>query len=509
MPNATVRGIRPVPPPKPGTARRPREEATATPPASAGQHRWLTLAVILTAGFLGTLDFFIINLALPSIQSTLHASFAQVQLVIAGYGLAYAVCLITGGRLGDIYGRRRVFLVGVAGFTLASASCGLAPDPHALIASRVLQGMAGALLFPQVLSIIQVTFPPHERGRAFAAFGVVSGAASFSGIVLGGLLVQGNLLGLGWRPIFLVNLPVGALTLLAGWSLIPESRSPTARRLDLGGVAVVSVALFFLVYPLVEGREAGWPWWAFASLAAAPPVLAVFLQYERWVRARGGSPLVELTLFRNRTFVVGLATSFAFCCGLSAFFLTVTLFLQSGLRLSPTDASLAFAPFAVGYLVASGSSARLASRLGSRIIQVGTVVMSFALTGLIALAQVRGLALEPLKLMPVLLIYGVGQGFVFPTLITATLSRVPSDDAGSASGVLSTVQQVSFSLGIAMIGSVFFAALGTGAASQAHASALGTALLCNITLLGLTFLLAWWLPRRPAGAGGPPPVAEI
>lgn len=509
MPNATVRGARPVPPPTPGTARRPRQEPHGTPAASADRRRWLTLAVILTAGFLGTLDFFIINLALPAIQSTLHASFAQVQLVIAGYGLAYAVCLITGGRLGDIYGRKRVFLVGVAGFTLASASCGLAPSPHALIASRVLQGMAGALLFPQVLSIIQVTFPPHERGRAFAVYGVVSGAASFSGIVLGGLLVQGNLLGLGWRPIFLVNLPVGVLTLVAGWLLIPESRSPAARRLDLGGVAIVSVALFFLVYPLVEGRESGWPWWAFASLAAAPPVLAVFLQYERWVRARGGSPLVELTLFRCRTFVVGLATSFAFCCGLSAFFLTVTLFLQSGLGLSPTAASLVFAPFALGYLTASGSSVRLASRLGSRIIQVGAVVMSLALTGLIVLARVRGVALGPWELMPVLLLYGIGQGFVFPTLITATLSRVPADDAGSASGVLSTVQQVSFSLGIALIGTVFFAALGTVAGSQAHAGALATALLCNITLLALTFLLAWWLPHRPAGAGGPAPVAEL
>jgi EmrB/QacA subfamily drug resistance transporter len=459
----------------------------------------LTLAVVVTAAFLGTLDFFIINLALPSIQGDLHASNAAVQLVIAGYGLAYAVCLITGGRLGDVIGRKRVFLAGVAGFTLASVLCGLAPSPAALIAARVLQGIAAALMFPQVLSIIQVTFPAHERGRAFGVYGVVQGAASFSGIVLGGLLVQSNVFGLGWRPIFLVNLPVGLLTFAGGLWLIPESRSPAARRLDLGGVAIVSVALFLLVYPLVEGREAGWPAWAFACLAGTAPVLVMFVLYERWVLARGGSPLVELALFRNRAFVVGLITSLAFCCGLSAFFLTATLFLQDGLALSPTAASLAFAPFALGYLTASGAAVRLAPRLGSRVIPLGCTCMAVALAVLIALARVQGQAVTVLELMPVLLVYGVGQGLVFPALISTTLSRVPAGDAGSASGVLATVQQVAFSLGVALIGSVFFAALGPGAAGS-HGGALSVALLCNVALLALTFVLAFRLPRRPPTA---------
>ena len=222
MPNGTARSASLSVPATSGGLR-PR---LAAPPAPPGLRRWLTLAVVLTAAFLGTLDFFIINLALPSMQADLHATFAQVQLVIAAYGLAYAVCLITGGRLGDIFGRKRIFLIGVAGFTLASVLCGLAPSPELLIAARVLQGLAGAMMFPQVLSIIQVTFPPHERGRAFAAYGVVQGAASFSGIVLGGLLVQANVFGLGWRPIFLVNLPVGLLTLLAGWRFAPSRARP-------------------------------------------------------------------------------------------------------------------------------------------------------------------------------------------------------------------------------------------------------------------------------------------
>src|SRR5579884_4106168 len=300
MPNATVRPSRTV-------SLKPAEAADVprpAPSAVAAGRRWLTLAVVVTAAFLGTLDFFILNVALPSIGDDLHASPSHFQLVIAGYGLAYAVCLITGGRLGDILGRKRVFMAGVAGFTVASALCGCAPSADALVLARMLQGVAAALMFPQVLSIIQVTFPAEQRGTAFGVYGVVQGAASFSGIVLGGLLVQADVFGLGWRPIFLVNLPLGVLTLLGGWLLIPESRSPTARRLDLGGVALASVALFLLVFPLVEGREAGWPWWAFACLAAAGPALLVFVAFERRVLRRGGSPLVELTLFRDRSFAV-------------------------------------------------------------------------------------------------------------------------------------------------------------------------------------------------------------
>ncbi len=344
MRNVTARPTYPAPSPTTLTSDLRSHSPGAYAPGSPGLRRWLTLAVVVTAAFLGTLDFFIINVALPDIRADLHATFAHSQFVIAGYGLAYAVCLITGGRLGDIVGRKRMFLIGVAGFTLASVLCGLAPRPELLIAARVLQGVAGAMLFPQVLSIIQVTFPPEQRGRAFAVYGVVQGAASFSGIVLGGVLVQANLFGLGWRPIFLVNLPVGLLTLLAAWLLAPESRSPTARKLDLGGVAVVSVALMLLVFPLVEGPDAGWPWWAFACLAAAPFALAGFVVFERRVRAAGGSPLVELGLFRSRAFSVGVVTSLAFCCGVSAFFLTVTLFLPRGLGWSPLQARTAFAP---------------------------------------------------------------------------------------------------------------------------------------------------------------------
>ena len=272
------------------TVPRRRAQLNGTAEDTPDPRRWLTLAVVLPAAFLGTLDFFIVNVAMPSIRDSLHASDTHLQFVIAAYGLAYAVCLITGGRLGDLYGRRRSFLCGVAGFTVASVLCGLALRPEHLVAARALQGVSGALMFPQVLSIIHVSFPERERGLAFGLFGASQGAAALAGLLVGGVLVGANLFDLQWRPIFLVNLPLGVLTLLAAGRLVRESRAPVARRLDLGGVALVSITLLLLVLPLAEGRKNGWPWWATVSLCASAATLLLFLRYENWLKGHGGSP---------------------------------------------------------------------------------------------------------------------------------------------------------------------------------------------------------------------------
>jgi EmrB/QacA subfamily drug resistance transporter len=464
----------------------------------ADPRRWLVLVVVSAASFLGVLDFFIVNVSIPAIKENLRANFAEIQLMIAGYGLTYAVCLITGGRLGDILGRKRMFLAGMAGFTLASALCGLAPTPAVLIAARILQGITGAIMFPQVLSIIQVSFPVHERAAAFGIFGMIVGTGSFSGNVLGGLLVQGNLFGLGWRPIFLVNLPLGVVALVAAAYLVHESRSPKAVRLDLGGVALVSIGLFLLVYPLVEGREAGWPLEMFVCLAASLPALATFARYEKWISGRGGSPLVELGLFRNRVFVAGLITTMVYYGGLSAFFLTVTVYLQEGLGLSPLEAGLTFAPFAVGFLIASSLAVKLTPRLGRRVIQLGAFLMASGLVVIITLASVDGTAVPGLGLVPALMVYGVGQGFVMPTLLSTVLSGIPTHDAGSASGVLSTVQQVALAMGVAVIGSVFFAILGSPAQPDEFGRAIAVALIFNLALLAATIGLVFRLPRRLA-----------
>ncbi len=479
----------------PGSGLRPTVSVEGEAEDTPDPRRWLTLAVVLPAAFLGTLDFFIVNLAMPAIKADLGASPTHLQFVIAAYGLAYAVCLITGGRLGDLYGRKRAFLFGVAGFTIASVLCGLARQPGGLVAARALQGVSGALMFPQVLSIIHVSFPPRERGLAFGLFGAAQGLAALAGIMLGGVLVEADLFGLGWRPIFLVNLPLGVLTLLAAARLVRESRASLARRLDLGGVALVSVALSLLVLPLTEGRNNGWPWWATASLVGAVATMAAFIRYEQWLKSRGGAPLVELALFRDRTFVVGLLTSLSFCGGLSAFFLTFTLFLQMGLQLAPREASLVFAPFAVGYLVASTAAVRLARRLGTRLLNVGAALMAVGLGIVILLARTQGPSLSGLELAPVLLLYGVGQGLVFPKLVSTALSGVPASEAGSASGVLITFQQVAFAVGVTVIGSVFFANLGAVPSPGDYRDALSAALLCNLGLLTVTFALALLLPH--------------
>ncbi|HTQ57503.1 MAG TPA: MFS transporter [Bryobacteraceae bacterium] len=471
--------------------------ATTVSTDSADPGRWRILAVVLMAAFVVTLDFFVVNVSIPSIRASLGASFADLQLVIASYGLTYAVLLITGGRLGDIYGRKRMFLFGVAGFTSASVLCGMAPSPVFLIASRALQGSMAALLFPQVLSLIQVNFPVHERATAFGFFGMVVGTASFSGNVLGGLLVSADVLGLSWRPIFLINLPIGAMAILAARRTIKESRSPKARRLDLGGVALMTASLVMLLYPLVKGREAGWPLWTYASMAASAAAMAVFVRYERGVTGRGGSPLVELSLFHDRAFVIGLFSAVCFFGTTAAFFLISTIFLQNGLGYSARDAGLTFGSFAIAFLASSLASVRVQPKLGSRIINTGAAFMICGLAVLLWMARAYGATLTGLELAPALMIYGTGQGFVMPTLISTVLINIKGHDAGSASGVLTTVQQCSFATGVAAIGTIFFSALGGRTGADVFVHALFRAFAVNIGLLGATFLLILQIPRNP------------
>jgi EmrB/QacA subfamily drug resistance transporter len=472
--------------------------ASAAPLVVPDPGRWKSLAVILAAAFLVGLDFFVVNVSIPSIRANLHATFAEIQMVIASYGLTYSVLLISGGRLGDIYGRKRMFMWGVAAFTAASMLCGLAPSPVFLIAARVLQGISASMLFPQVLAIMQVTFPQNERAKAFGLFGTIIGTSSFSGNVLGGLLVSANVFGLSWRPIFLINLPVGLITVIAAAKFVRESRSPKARRLDLGGVALMTLALTLLLYPLIQGREAGWPAWAFLCMAAFLPMMWVFVQYEKRVTAGGGSPLVELDLFEDRAFVIGLFSGMCFFSGAAAFFLISTVFLQNGLGYSPREAGLTFAWFAVAFLGSSLASVRIQPRLGSRIINLGAALMIAGLASLLLLTASRGASLGGLELAPVLLIYGTGQGFVMPTLISTILINIKGHDAGSASGVLSTVQQASFATGVAVIGTVFFSVLGTLTSTEAFVHALRVALSVNICLLMVTFTLILRIPRFPA-----------
>jgi EmrB/QacA subfamily drug resistance transporter len=435
------------------------------PPAAAGEgadpRRWLTLAILLLAAFMNLLDVSIVNIAIPSIQRDLHASYADVQWALAGYTLAYALVLITGGRLGDTFGRKRLFLIGVTGFTIMSALCGAAQSPGQLIAFRVVQGAMGAIMVPQVLAVIQVIFPPRERIKALAGFGITAGLGTVSGPLLGGLLIQHDLFGLTWRPIFLINVPVGILAVVASAVLVRESRAPRPPRLDPVGVVLVSAALLLLLYPLVEGRQLGWPGWTFVSMAAAVPVFALFIWWEQVKTRRDGSPLVPLRLFAEREFSVGMAVAMTFFLGIASFGLVLTLFLQIGLGFTALHAGLTFLPFSAGVLVSSGAAARLAPRFGRGVTMAGALVIAAGMAGLIAAVHHYGAAVTTWDLVPGLVGAGLGLGAVIAPLADIVLARVAHQDAGSASGVFNTGLQLGNSIGIAVIGVIFFGMLGT------------------------------------------------
>lgn len=433
--------------------------------------RWLTLVVLLLAAFMNLLDISIVNIAIPSIQANLHASYADVQWALAGYTLAYAVVLITGGRLGDAYGRKRLFLIGVTGFTIMSALCGAAQSPGMLITCRVIQGAMGAIMIPQVLSVIQVIFPQRERIKALAAFGVTAGLGTVSGPLLGGLLTQHDLLGLDWRPIFLINVPVGILAVAASAVLVRESRAPRPPRLDPGGVLLVTAALLLLLYPLVQGRQLGWPAWTFVAMVASVPVFALFVWYERAKTRRDGSPLVQLSLFSQRSFSIGMATAVTFFLGVTSFALILTLFLQIGLGFTPLHAGLTFLPFSGGVLVASGAAARMAPRFGRGVTMTGALVMAAGMAGLIATVAHYGPAVTTWEMVPALIVAGLGMGGVIAPLADIMLAGVHKQHAGSASGVFNTGIQVGASVGVALIGVIFFGMLGSQSGPAASAVA--------------------------------------
>lgn len=460
--------------------------------------RWRALAATLLATFMVLLDTSIVNNAVPSIQRTLGASSSQIQLILDAYLLAYAALLITGGRLGDMLGRKRMFLLGATGFALSSALCGLAPTPAALIAFRALQGATAALLVPQVSAMIQVEFPSAERGAAFGVLGAVVGLGTITGPLLGGLLLGADLWGLTWRPIFLINLPVGALALLAAARLVRESRAPGAQRLDVGGVALVALALVLIIYPIVEGRAWGWPAWVPALILAGLALLGLFVVDQRRKAARGAAPLIVPALFADRAFRVGLPTSLVFFSGVYSLFLALSVCLQVGLGHSPLVAALMILPFQSASLIASLLSARVARRLGTRVLLLGSVLLGLGVLGIISALLLQGAALSGWTLLPVLLVGGAGFGLIIGPLTTLILAGVAPERAAAASGVLATAQQVGGALGIAVVGALLFGRIESVAPgvlprpelfSQATAAALGFNLGAFALALGLFALL--------------------
>ena len=445
----------------------------------ARQSPWALLPVILTAPFMVVLDFFIVNVAMPSLSLDLHAGPTVIEWVVAGYGLTTATGLIAAGRLGDRFGRRRMFSMGLLVFTIASAACGLAPSGGALVAARLVQGLGAALVTPQVLSILSVVYEGKDRARALGIYGISLGLAAVSGQLIGGALIQADVLGLGWRACFLINVPIGVAALLLSRRVVPESRLEGATRLDLVGTALVTLGLVAVVLPLVEGRAEGWPAWTWLSLALSPAILGAFVAHQRRLRDRGGEPLLDPSLFRERAFTTGLLSTMAFFCSMASFFLVLALYLQSGRGLDALQAGLVFTILAASYLVASVQAPALSERFGRHVPAAGGIVLAvgYAVLGLTVFSL--GTTGDVLLLTPGLLLAGGGMGLVLTPLTTTVLSSLPVERAGAASGVLSTMQNVGNALGVALIGVIFFNAVHVG---YAHAFVLST---CVLAALGL------------------------
>src|SRR5580698_7368773 len=477
----------------------------ATEDARTGRSAWLVLVAVLPGMFMNVFDFFAVNVATPVLHRDLGSGPPALELIVGGYGLTFSLGLVTGGRLGDRYGRRRVFFAGMAAFTLASAASGLAPTSDILVIARLAQGAAAAMMVPQVLSIIRVSFAARERRVALGVYGMTIAVGQVSGQALGGILLSANVFGLSWRPIFLVNVPVAALTFLFGFRRVPESLSPTRPSLDLAGVGLLTLASGLLIIPIVEGGALGWPLWCWLSLAAVPVAGAAFVWWERRVRASQSArgmpstsrqPLVDLGLFRSKDFRRGLFVNVTLFSTISSFFFVLGLYLQTGRGDSPMIAGLTFVPLAVGNFVASLSSSALVGRYGRSTLTAGAV---FQIAGLLVLLAAASPGRPTGLLLVGVTLFGLGQGLLIPPIIGVVLSRVPVADPGAPAGVLVTVQQMSGTIGLALVSLGFFAAAGSGR-TGGYVAGFRVACLCDVALaLGTLTLTRFLAPRNDRG----------
>jgi len=458
---------------------------------------WAALPVVLAGIVMVVIDFFIVNVAMPALRADLGAGPAELEWIVAGYGLATGVWLVSSGRLGDRYGRRRMYLLGLALFTAASALCGLAPDAGTLVAARLAQGAAAGLLTPQVLAIIGVAFTGPARAKAIAVYGLAMGVAAVSGQLVGGVLVEWDVAGLGWRSCFLINVPIG-LAALAAARLVPESRAPGRAGLDLTGTALLTAGLAALLLPLIEGRAQGWPAWTWASLAGAGALLAAFAARQRGLAARGGDPLLNPALLRSRAFSAAIATQMVFWCSAASFFLVLALYLQDGRGLDPIAAGLVFTVLAAAYMATSLVAPALAQRNARAVVLTGAASLAAGNAALLAVVARAGGDAAIAALAPGLAAVGAGMGLLITPLVAVALADVGPRWAGAASGALSTVQNVGNAIGVAAVGAVYFGRLDQGPAPAFEAS------LVVLTAIAAAVLLPALLLPRPRRAGAAP-----
>jgi EmrB/QacA subfamily drug resistance transporter len=439
-----------------------------TKPLSAQEHaatfskkmRTVALVVVSLAFVMDLLDSTIVNIAIPSIQSNLGASYAAIQWIVAGYSLAFALLLVTGGRMGDVYGYKKLFMIGVAGFTIASLLSGVSGTPLILIIARLLQGSMAALMVPQVMSLMQVMYKPEERGGINGLFGMLGGLAASLGPIVGGLLIKANVFNWDWRPIFLINVPIGIIGLIAAARYLPNGKSSHPLKLDITGTVLIMGALVLLVFPLIEGRELNWPLWSFIMMIASLPFIGLFIWWQREKFRKDGSPLIIPSLFKNRSFGVGLGINLIFEAAMLGFFLTFGLVLQIGFGFSPIHAAITGLPTAIGIAFTMAVlGQKVIPKLGRYSLSLGSIVMAIGLSITSWVMYHYGIGVHSWQFIPGLVIVGMGMGFVFGALFAAVLNGVDTRHAGSASGTLNAVQQVGGAIGIALVGVVFFGQL--------------------------------------------------
>jgi EmrB/QacA subfamily drug resistance transporter len=464
--------------------------------------RWAALFVVLAAEVMDLLDALVTVIAGPSVIRDLGGSTTFIQWFTAAYTVAMAAGLLLGGRLGDIYGRRRVFLIGMAGFTVASFVCAAAQSPEMLLVTRVVQGFFGAAMIPQGLGMIKEMFPPEEMAKAFGAFGPVMGLSSVGGPVLAGWLVSADFFGLGWRAIFAINIPIGIAGFVAGLRYLPASTPHRDLRIDVPGALLATTGMAALIVPLIQGREYDWPAWCFAMLAVSFAAFAAFAVVERRRDRTGLATLVVPSLFGKRAFTSGLLTGLAFFGSLMGSTMVFTLFVQLGLGFDALHAGLAGLPQALGMMIGFGIAQALNARLGRRLMHIGGGLVAAGMVGLIVTIGTAGSPVGIWTMAPALVVMGTGMGMTMAPFFDIVLAGVSPEESGSASGTLTSVQQVGGALGIAILGTVFFSSLengltGSGAPSLAtFGSATQASLWVAAAMVAVGWALTFLLPKR-------------
>lgn len=458
------------------------------------------LFTALSAALMSVLSFSATSVALHDIGMSLGASASSLSLVMSAYSVGFAMLMVIGGRLGDLHGRRRLFLLGMVGFTLTSLAATLAPDVGLLIGARAAMGFSAGMMVPQVLGTI--TAATEGRSRAVALYGATAGGGTAIGQVLGGVLLSADVFGMGWRAVFAIGVPVGLLALLAALRWMPETRAPGSRHLDLVGTALLGIAMLALLVPLAEGSSLGWPWWCWVLIAASIAVTALFWKTQKSLHRKGTAPLIPPPLLRLKTFRLGLVMAVILMAGYGAFTFEYTLLTQTGLGWTPLHAALVTVPFAVVFLGVSIASGNLVPRFGSRrILIAGGIVQGLALIGMAAVAFGEGGGLDTWSLGGSMFLVGIGQALMLGPLVGAVLAEVPAASAGAGSGVFTTTQQASLALGVAALGAVFSAIAGDGPpAPDRFAVAYAICLLIQAGAALIFTAAAARLPRYQAGA---------